>query len=113
MSNLVDSECVKFSYNLISQRIIDHYKLNAIVDNGFVYTKINKAWYGLKQSGEIAHDDLVKHLNKYDYVKAEHTDGFFVHKLRDILFTLVVDNFCIKNTNKDDVNHLISIMRRK
>ena len=113
MFDLIDSEYVKFNHNLIPQTIIDHYKLDTMVDNGFVYAKINKAWYGLKQSGKIAHDDLVKHLNKHDYVQAEHTDGLFVHKLQDISFTLVVDNFGIKYTNKDDVNHLIFIMRSK
>ena len=41
MSNLVDSEYVKFNYNLIPQRIVGHYKLDTIVDNRFVYTKIN------------------------------------------------------------------------
>ena len=88
MSDLVDSEYVKFNYNFIPKRIIDHYKLDTIVDNGFVCAKINKTWYGLKQSGKIAHDDLVKHLNKHDYVQTEHTDGLFVHKLRAISFTL-------------------------
>ena len=97
MSDLVDSEYDKFSYNLIPQRIIDHYKLDIIVDNGFVYAKI----------------DLVKHRNKHDYVQAEHTDGLFVHKIRDVYFTLVVDNFGIKYTNKQDVDHLIFIMRSK
>ena len=87
--------------------------MDAIVDNGFVYAKINKAWYGLKQSGKIAHNDLVKHLNKHDYVQAEFTDGLFVHKLRDISFPLVVDDFGIQYTNKQDVDHLISIMRSK
>ena len=113
MSDLVDSAYVKFNYKFIPQRIIHHYKLDTIVDNGFVYAKINKAWYGLKQSGKIAHEDLVKHLNKHYYVQAEYTDGLFVHKLRDISFKLVLDNFGINYTNKDDVNHLTSIMRSK
>ena len=113
MSDLVDSEYVKFNYTLIPQRIIDHYKLDTIVDSDFVYAKINKAWYGLKQSGKIAHDDLVKHLNKHDYVQAEHTDGLFTQKLCDISFTLVIDDLGIKYTNKNDVNHLNSIMRSK
>ena len=113
ISDLVDSKYVKFNYNLIPQRIIDHYKLDTIVYKGFVCTKINKAWYGLNQSGKIAHDNLVNHLNKHDYVQAEYTDGLFVHKLWDILFTLVVDDFGIKYTNKKDVGHLISIMRSK
>ena len=64
MSDLVDLEYVKFNYNLIPQRIIDHYKFNTMVDNGFVYAKINKAWYGLKQSGKIAHNDLGQDLRE-------------------------------------------------
>ena len=54
MSDLVESEYVKFDIKLIPQRIIDHYNLNDIVDDkGFVYAKINKAWFGLKQSVEV------------------------------------------------------------
>jgi hypothetical protein len=77
-------------------------------DGDFAYAKIKKAWYGLKQSGEIAHDDLVQHLAKYGYSKAKRTDGLFLHKTRDLSFTLVVDDFRIKYTNKDDVDHLIA-----
>lgn len=53
MSDLVASEYVKFNYSLIPQRIIEHYKLDKIVENSFVYTKINKAWYRLKQSEKL------------------------------------------------------------
>lgn len=59
MSNLVDSEYVKLKFNLILQRIIDYYNLGDIVENNFVFAKINKAWFRLKQSGKTAHDDLV------------------------------------------------------
>ena len=96
MSNLGESEYVKFDIKLIPQCIIDHYNLNDIVENGFIYAKINKAWFGLKQSGKITHDDLVQHLNKHGYFQAKITDGLFVHGIRDISFTLVVDNFGIK-----------------
>ena len=53
MSDLVDSEYVKFNYSLIPQQIIKHYKLDKIVENGFVDVKIDKVWYGLKQSGKL------------------------------------------------------------
>ena len=43
MSDLMDSEYVKFNYNLTPQRIIDRYKLDTLIDNGFVYAKINNA----------------------------------------------------------------------
>ena len=81
--------------------------------DGYVYAKINRAWYGLKQSGRIAHDDLVEHLAKHNYVKTEHTEGLFRHKTREISFTLVVDDFGIKHIDKADVDHLNSIIREK
>ena len=70
-------------------------------------------WFALKQSGKIAHDDLIQNLNKYGYVQAKNTDGLCVHGLRNISFTLLVDDFGIQYTNRDDVNHLISVMRGK
>ena len=114
MSDLVESEYVKFDIKLIPQRIIDHYNINDIVDDkGFVYAKINKTWYGLKQNGKIAHNVSMKHLNKHGYYQAKNTHGLFVHEICDISFTLVVNDFGIKFTNKQDVDHLISIMRGK
>ena len=50
---------------------------------------------------------------KHGYIQAKNTNGLFVHDLWDISFTLVVKEFGIKYTNKDDVNHLISVMRGK
>ena len=88
MSNLDDSEYVKFNYKLIPQHIVNHYNLDDIVESSFVYTKIDKAWLELKQSHKIAHDNFVYHLKKHS-------------------FTLVVDNFGIQNT--DNVNYLISV----
>ena len=67
-------------------------------------------WFGLKQSGKIAHDDLVQHLNKHRYVQAKNTDVLCVHGICDIFFTLVVDDFGIKCTNKDNMDHPIFLM---
>ena len=41
------------------------------------------------------------------------TEGLFHHKIRDISFTLVVDDLGIKDINKDDADHLNSIIREK
>ena len=112
-SLLPDAEYVRFKYDMIPPNIIKHYSLDKLVVDGFVYAKIKKAWYGLKQSGKIAHDDLVDHLKKYGYVKANRTDGLFHHKERDITFTLVVDDFGIKYTDKADVEHLVTALREK
>lgn len=82
------------------------------IHNGYVYAKVKKAWYGLKQSGRIAHDDLEEHLAKKGYHKTR-TEGLFKHETRDLAFTLVVNNFAIKYTKKEDADHLINWIKEK
>ena len=78
-----------------------------------MYAKIKRAWYGLKQSGKIAHDNLVAHLQRHGYERAPRTKGLFRHKTQDITFTFVVDNFGIKYTKQADVDHLVTAVREK
>ena len=59
------------------------------------------------------HDNLVAHLEKFGYHKAPHTKDLFLRQTRNISFTLVVDDFGIKYTNKQDVDHLIASVRAK
>ena len=49
-SFLKDAEYVGFKVDQIPINIINHYKLNNKIRNGMAYAKINRAWYGLKQS---------------------------------------------------------------
>lgn len=63
MSDLVNSEYVKFKYELVSPRAIEYNQLYKFVNNGYIYIhKINKAWYGLKSQEKISHNNLVQHL---------------------------------------------------
>ena len=62
---------------------------------------------------KIAHDDLVEHLNKHGYIRSGTIDGLFKHRTRNISFTLMVDDFGIKYKWKEDLDHLINIMRSK
>ena len=51
-NGLPDPEYMKFHISTIPQEIIDEYNLLDIVDNnGFVYVKIVKGMYVLKQAG--------------------------------------------------------------
>ena len=59
---LPDAQYVRFQIGLIPAEIIEHYGLDDKTYNGYVYARIKRAWYGLKESGKIAHDDLVNHL---------------------------------------------------
>ena len=79
MSDLIDSEYVKFKVDLIPPRILQYYNIQHLINEGYIYARINKAWYGLKNAGRIAHDDLVQHLQKHGFVQAQKTDGLYTH----------------------------------
>ena len=111
-SLLPDAQYVRFQYSLIPSEIIKHYNLDNKVVDGYVYAKIKRAWYGLKEAGKIVHDDLVAHLKKFGYVKTN-AAGLFQHEHHNIKFTLVVDDFGIKYTKKDNVDHLIAVIQEK
>ena len=105
-SLLTEAEYVRFKLSQIPPEFIKAYGLDKLATpDGYVYAKVNKAWYGLKQAGKIAHDDLVKRLAEFGYRKTL-IEGYFVHETRDISFTLVVDDFLIKYQNKEDLTHL-------
>ena len=106
-SDLPEAEYVRFRMELIPEAIKEAYHLRSLATpNGFIYARVNKAWYGLKQAGKIAHDDLVQRLSDSGYKKADLVEGYFAHETRDINFTLVVDDFLIKYTKDEDLQHL-------
>ena len=76
----------------IPQEIIDEYNLLPKVSDGYIYFCIKKAIYGLKQSGALAAKMQAKILNKEGYYQAKHTKGLWLHKTKDISFTLVLDD---------------------
>ena len=77
LNNLLpDPKYMKIHISVIPQEIIDEYIFLIIVnDKGFVYIKIVKVIYGLKQSVIIAHQDLIKHLAPYVYHPVKYTPG--------------------------------------
>ena len=96
----------------IPQEIIDQYKLNNLVaPNGYVYIKIRQAIYGLKQAEFLANKNLKEVLGKAGYYASKHTPGLFLHKTRPINFTLVINYFGVKYTNKNDALHLMNTLR--
>ena len=106
-SHLKQYEYMRFRYADIPPEIKQQYKLDKIVHtDGFVYTEIRKGMYGLPQAGIVANKDLQKHLAPYGYHPVPHTPGLWKHETRDIIFTLVVDDFAIKYTHLDDLHHL-------
>jgi hypothetical protein len=107
-SDLPEAEYVRFRMDLIPPAFARAYNLyDLAAKDNYIYARVNKAWYGLKQAGKIAHDDLVQHLEAEGYTKTM-VEGYFRHETRDIDFTLVVDDFLIKYTNDNNLSTISS-----
>ena len=66
--------------------------------------------YGLCQAGILANKVLKENLEKDGYFELPHTPGLWKHESDPIAFSLVVDNFEIKYTQKEDVKHLLVVI---
>jgi hypothetical protein len=91
---------------------IQKYNLNDLAVNGWVYIKIRKCMYGLKQSGTLANQLLQTRLAPFGYYPARHTPDLWLHKARPISFTLVVDDFAVKCVGKHHAEHLRNALLR-
>ena len=61
----------------------------------------------------ISHNALKGYLHPYGYAPAKITQYIWTKNDRDVNFTLVVYDFGIKCTEKQDFDHLISALRDK
>ena len=66
---------------------------------------------GLKKAGNISNDHLKKHLENFGYEPMRHTPALWKHASHEIVFTLVVDDFGVKCTNRQDAEHLINALQ--
>ena len=99
---------------MIPQEVIEHYELqNKETTDGWVYCEIRKAIYGLKESGKLANIELQAVLVSEGYRPCRFTHGLYKHETRDISFSLVVDDFGVKYTDKTDADHLITTLQKK
>jgi hypothetical protein len=91
---------------------IEQYNLNKMALDGWVYIKMQKAVWGLPQAGILANKCLRRKLAPFGYYKCINTPGLWRHESCPLTFTLVVDDFGIKFVNKNDVDHLISSIKK-
>jgi len=77
----------------------------------YVYLEMRRAVWGLPQAGILANKLLRKCLAPKGYYECKQTPSLWQHVTRPISFTLVVDDFGMKYTNKANVNHLIECLK--
>ena len=93
--------------------IIARYKLKEkVASDGYVYIKINKGMYSLKQAAILAHVQLTQFLTNAGYYPVKQYMGIWAHKTRPTKFCLCVDNFGVKYYSKDDANHLLNCLQQ-
>ena len=106
-------EFMKIPLKHIPEDIITTYNLrNLVTSDGYVYVKIKKGMYGLKQAAILAYNNLVNNLQEDGYFPIPHTVGLWKHATRKTIFCLCVDDFGIKYFNKDDANHLLTSLQK-
>lgn len=82
-----------------------------INSKGLFLMEISKGIYGLPQAGKLAQDRLIKHIAKFGYHPVLHTPCLFRHESRPIMFSLVVDDFGVKYSGAEHLQHLINTLR--
>ena len=74
---------MRITLKITPQEIINSYYLTAMVDDQWwIYMRIEKGMYGLKQAGIIANQELVKNMAPFGYHPVQHTPGLWVHNSR-------------------------------
>jgi hypothetical protein len=112
-SDLPDYEYVRIPTHMLPQAIVELYHLESKISNGYVYAEVRKGMYGLPQAGKLADDRLRKFLAPFSYAPCPVNPRLWKHLHSDLMFTLVVDDFGIRYTNKQDVDDLIAIINKE
>jgi hypothetical protein len=102
------AEYMKVKYKHIPQDIKDRYQLeHKVTDNDYIYIKIKKGMYGLKQAAILAYDNLQASLKPFGYEPVIGTVGIWQHNTRPTTFCLCVDDFGIRYSSKHDAQNLL------
>ena len=105
-------EYMKMHKRHIPTDIFEKYRLDQIVTpEGYVFIKIKKGMYGLKQAALLAYQKLVTNLAPHGYHPCKYSIGLWYHDTKPTKFCLCVDDFGVKYYSKDDANHLLTSLR--
>ena len=74
--------------------------------------EVNKGMYDLPQTGLLARELLQERLARLGYHQSEIIPGLWKHESRPIVFTLIIDDFGVTNMNKEDAEHLMSVLKQ-
>ena len=86
MSYMDEPEYMRVAFKYFPKDIIQRYNLSQkVASDGYVYIKIKRGMYGLKQAAILAHEQLIQHLAPYGYRPIPNTN-FWKHDTRPTVF---------------------------
>ena len=113
-SDLPEAEYMKIHGRYFFNNIRQKYNIDDLIANdGYVYCKIVKGCYGLKQAAMLAHKKLIKHLKPFGYSPDFYAPNIWKHVSRPTKFCLCVDDFGIKTFSNNDTDHLINALKQE
>ena len=105
---------MKFNTSIIPKEIITAYNMfTSQNNNGWVYMKICKGMYGLKQARIIANLELKNNMARFGYLPVSLAAGLWKHDTNDTIVTLVVNNFCSKYISEANEEHFLNFPPEK
>ena len=89
-SDLPDPEYMKIHSRYFSKDMRNKYNIDQLIaPDNYVYFKIKKGMYGLKQAVRLANDKLRDHLAPFEYYPDPHTPSIWKYNTRSIFFVSV------------------------
>ena len=113
-SPMPNAEYMKVKVKHLPEDIRIRYNIDDLVTtDGFVYIRIEKGMYGLKNAAILAYDNLKINLGAHGYHPVEGTVGLWKHDTKRTRFCVCVDDFGIKYFSKADAQHLLNAIGTK
>ena len=104
---------MRIPFALFPPWIVKQYVLKNKVCEGHIYLEMQRAVWGLPQAGILANKLLKKRPAPHRYFECKQIPGLWKHTTRPITFTLVVDDFGLKYKRQEDIDHLITCIKKK
>lgn len=104
-------EFVTIPLRFIPVNVLAKYNLHEFISRDAILFQVDKCMYGLPQAAYLSNRHLVRHLQDNGYIQDPNVPCLFSHATSDLQFCLVVDDFGIKYTYDDDLDHLISTLQ--
>jgi hypothetical protein len=105
-------EYLRLKLNELPDDVMEEYGLkDKATPGGFVFVEVRKGIYGLPQAGILAQKLLKERLRAHGYHQSKIIPGFWTHDILPISFTLAADDFRVKYVGKENVEHLINVLK--